>query len=83
MKVGQEFKAVDRLGMVSTWIVESINEDVFCLRATRETLEKCEKDVETYKNYNKFDATKLHTFVTIEVKQEWFDNRKITMLEGE
>ena len=79
MKVGQEFKAVDRLGIVSTWIVESINDDTFVLRATGETLKKCEADVETYKNYNKFDETKLHTFITINVKQEWFDNREITI----
>lgn len=81
MKVGQEFKAVDRIGLVSTWIVESIYDDTFVLRATRETLKRCEQDIETYKNYNRFDESKLNTFITICVKQEWFDNRKIEILE--
>ena len=81
MKVGQEFKAVDKIGLVSTWIVESTYDDTFVLRATRETLKRCEQDIETYKNYNRFDESKLNTFITICVKQEWFDNRKIEILE--
>lgn len=84
MNIGQEFKAVDRLGLVSTWILESVGDDgIFKLRATRETLEKCKKDIETFRNYRMYDEKKEETFITICVKQNWFDNRKIELLKGE
>ena len=81
MKIGQKFHAVDRLGLETEWIFEGVEDGVYQSRAIGATLERCEKDIQTSKGYGIYNDKEYDDYVTIHVKQDWFDNRKITLLD--
>ena len=81
MKIGQKFHAVDRLGLETEWIFEGVEDGVYQCRAVGATLERCEKDIQTSKGYGIYNDKEYDDYVTIHVKQDWFDNRKFTLLD--
>ena len=81
MKIGQKFHAIDRIGLESEWILEGVQDGVYQCRAIGFTLERCEKDVEVHKRIGDYEEQDYDYYVTIHVKQDWFDNRKIILLD--
>nr|WP_294681311.1 hypothetical protein [uncultured Anaerotignum sp.] len=81
VEVGQKFHAVDRLGLESWWIVEDVADGMYSLRAIGITLKKCQRDIDTFKAYGKYQDSEYDSFVTTRVEQAWMDNRKITIME--
>ncbi|WP_418703703.1 hypothetical protein [Anaerotignum faecicola] len=81
MRIGQKFHAVDRIGLESEWIFEGVEDGVFQCRAIGDTLKRCERDVEIHKQIGDYEEQDYDYYVTIHVKQDWFDNRKITLLD--
>ena len=81
IKVGDIFRATDRLGLVSTWkLIEQDDEKKFRLEAVGETLKRCEADYELL-NRIKPESTTWEDCCTIKVEGTWFDLRKIEVLK--
>lgn len=83
VKIGETFRATDRLGLVSTWKVIHINQDKkYHLEAISETLTRCEADYHLLKQIRP-ESTQWADCCTIKVKEEWFQLRKIEILKEE
>ena len=50
-------------------------------RSNKNTYKKKKRDVEIHKQIGDYEEQDYDYYVTIHVKQDWFDNRKITLLD--
>ncbi|MBQ3568888.1 MAG: hypothetical protein IJA25_08145 [Anaerotignum sp.] len=82
VKIGEAFRATDRLELVSTWKVIGIDQEKYHLVAIGETLTRCEADYHLLKRIRP-ESTQWADCCTIKVNEEWFQLRKIEILKEE
>ena len=83
IKIGDAFRATDRLGFVSTWKVIHIDQNKkYHLEAIGETLIRCEADYQLLKRIRP-ESTQWADCCTIKVTEKWFQLRKIELLKEE
>ena len=82
VKINERFRAADRLGLVSTWKLISIEEGKYHLEAIGETLTRCEADYHLLKRIRP-ESTQWADCCIIRVREEWFQLRKIEILKEE
>ena len=81
VRIGDCFKAKDKLGNVSEWEVTGVtNRGYYVLSALNETLDKCIGSYEKMKKDNPYYDSGKDDFVQIVVELEWFNQRKITLM---
>lgn len=81
IKIGDKFRATDRIGLVSTWKLLDIDaEQNYHLEAIGETLARCEADYRILSKV-KPEMTTWEDCCQICVKETWLNLKKIEILE--